>query len=80
MKLLMNHRDAASQSDAAGVRRQEAGDDVHQRRLARAVFPHQRVDRARANLQRHAVERKHARKRLPHALDFEQMVHEAEIH
>ena len=31
-------------------------------------------------LQRHVVEREHAGKRLPHALHFEQIVHEAEIH
>ena len=80
MQFLMNHRDTATQCDAAGIRRQQAGDDVHQRRLARAVLPHQRVDSARADLQRHAVERKDAGKRLPHALHFEQIVHEAGIH
>ena len=80
IQFLMNHRDAASHCDAAAIRRQKAGDDVHQRRLAGAVFPHQRVDRARTDLQRYAVKRKDAGKRLPHALHFKQIVHEAEIH
>ena len=42
------------QLDAAAVGLLAAGDDPHQRRLARAVGPDQRHPLARANVERHA--------------------------
>ena len=38
------------------------GDDLDERRFAGAVFPHERVDFAVPEIERHASERTHARK------------------
>jgi len=71
MQFLVNHRRTPAQRDAAGIGPVEAGDDLHEGGLARAVFSHQRVHGARTDLQRHAVERDDARKGFPDALHFE---------
>src|SRR6266542_2824161 len=43
-----------------GAVRINATEDVHQRRLARSVFADERVNLARMQIERHAVERQHA--------------------
>ncbi len=87
VELLMDHGDAvlerverrgqldllALQPEGAGVGRVDAGDDLHQRRLAGAVLAHQRVDVAALQAERHVVERQHAGEGLADALDFEQV-------
>ena len=52
-----------------------AGDDVEQRRLARAVGTDQAVDLSLADLQATVRQRVHAAERLRHAADFEQRTH-----
>ena len=78
VEFLMDHRDAvlqrverrsqtdflALESEGAGVRLVDAGDDLHQRRFARAVLAHQRVDVAALEAERDVVERQHAGKGL----------------
>ena len=73
IQFLVDHRRAPAKDDAAGVRPVEAGDDLHQRRFAGAVFPHERVHRPRPHAHRHAVERDDAGKGLSHAVHFEQI-------
>ena len=87
VEFLMDHRDAVSQRverrgqadflalepERAGVGRVDAGDDLHQRRLAGAVLAHQRMDMAALQAERDVVERQHAGKGLAHVLDFEQI-------
>jgi hypothetical protein len=46
----------AEHGGAAGGRTQQRGQDVHERRLARAVRPEQAEDGGRLNLEVHAVE------------------------
>ena len=46
-----------SRQDLAGVRAQDAVDDIHQRRLAGAVFAGQRMDLAAAQFEAHAAQR-----------------------
>ena len=48
--------------DRAGIRLMNAAQDLHQRRLARAVLAEQRVDLAARNLQINVGQRLHARK------------------
>ncbi len=54
---LDQRRDAAVRRDRARRRPQDAGDDLQQRALARAVGPEQRDGLAARDRQRHAVER-----------------------
>ena len=63
----------ALEPEGAGVRRVDAGDDLHQRRLAGAVLAHQRVDVAALEAERDVVERQHAGKGLADVLDLEQI-------
>ncbi len=53
---------------AATVGMINAGEDLHQRRLARAVFAHQRVHAAPLQPERHVIERDDTREFLAHAL------------
>ncbi|MPN29892.1 hypothetical protein SDC9_177346 [bioreactor metagenome] len=84
--LLMDHRDAARGGVrgarkldpfalvahlGAPVRRIYARDDVHQRRLARAVFPDQRVHLSRPEREIDVLQRDDARKRLRHVFGLE---------
>ena len=83
-QFLMDHSDAllqgiewagqndllAAQADGAAVRRVNAGDDLHQRRLAGAVLAHQGVDAAGAQPKLHVVQRHDAGKFLTDALDL----------
>jgi hypothetical protein len=86
-QLLIDHRDAGiargeravdvdalavDQDFAAGVGTIRAREDFHQRRLARAVLAHQRVDLARIDGQADVVERAHGRERLADSAHFEQ--------
>ena len=80
VQFLVDPRGAPANGDTAGVRAVHAGDDLHERRFARAVFPYERVHRARLHAHRHAVQRDHAWKDLSHLLHFEQIRHEARIH
>ena len=87
VEFLMDHRDAvlqrverrrqldflALQLEGAGVGRVDAGDDLHQRRLAGAVLAHQRVNVAALQPERDVVERQHAGKGLADVLDLEQI-------
>ena len=87
VEFLMDHRDAVAQrverrtqadvlaleAEGAGVWRIDAGDDLHQRRLAGAVLAHQRMDVAALEAERHVVERQNAGERFAHVLDFEQV-------
>src|SRR6516165_4249824 len=50
----------AVEEDATRIRPVEAGDDLDQRRFAGAVLAHERMDLARAELERDAIERPHA--------------------
>ena len=83
----MDHRDAVLQRverrseldllalelEGAGVGRVDAGDDLHQRRLAGAVLAHQRVHMAALQAELHVVERQHAGERLADVVDLEQI-------
>ena len=60
----------AAQADLAGVGVVDAGDDLHQRRLAGAVLAHQRVDGAALEAELDIVERDDAGKCLADALDL----------
>src|SRR5262249_27818452 len=61
------------QPKRAGVGRVDAGDDLHQGRLAGAVLAHQGMDMAALQAERDVVERQYARESLAHAFDFEQV-------
>src|SRR3546814_8772093 len=61
----------AIQQQPARARLFDPGDDLHQRRFARAIFADQHVDRARVHLEIHAVERLHAGVEFRHALSAE---------
>jgi hypothetical protein len=80
IQFLVDHRRAPANGNAAGVRSEKAGDDLHQRGFARAVFSYERVHRARPHAHRHAVERDNAWKGLSHAINFDQIRHGARLH
>ena len=54
----------ALQQHFAGVRREHAGEDVHERRLAGAVLAEQRVDLAALEVEIDAAQRLHAAEAL----------------
>ena len=88
VELLMDHGDAllegvqgrvqvgflAAQADRAGVGVVDAGDDLHQRRLAGTVLAHERVDRAGLEAELDVVQRHHAWERFADTLDCQQLV------
>ena len=57
-------------ADLAGILAVDAGKNLHQRGLARAVFAHQRVDLPGHQLEPDTGERAHARERLGDVLGF----------
>ncbi len=61
----------AVDADLARIGLVKAGEDLDQRRLAGAVLAHQPVHLARAQRQRHAVQRAHDAERLADAVRFE---------
>ena len=63
---------APADRDGAAIGRFGAGHDLDQRRLAGAVLANQRVDFARANIERDAIERAGAGERLGDGLSREQ--------
>ena len=63
------------EQDLALVLGVSAGEDLHQRRFARAVFAQQRVDLALAHRQVHVVQRQHAREPLHDAAHLEKFCH-----
>ena len=65
-------RRAPVDQDLAGVRLIDAGDDLDQRRLARAVLAEQRVNLAGADVERDAAQRAHAGKALLEVAHLEQ--------
>lgn len=86
-ELLIDHRDArfargerpvdrdrpaVDQDLATGIGLIRARQDLHERRLARAVLAHQRMDLARVDGEAHAGERAHGRERLADAAHLEQ--------
>src|SRR5271166_2153967 len=64
----------ALEPERAGIGRVDAGDDLHQRRLASAVLAHERVHVPTFQPKRHAVERQHAGKGFANVRDFEQVL------
>ena len=87
VQFLMDHGDAvlerverraepdldAPQPEGAGVGRIDAGDDLHQRRLAGAVLAHEGVHRAALQSELDIVEREDAGEFLADVLDLEQV-------
>ncbi len=87
VELLMDHGDAVLESiegrrqldllplqfEGAGIGRVDPGDDLHQRRLARAVLAHERMDVTALQPERHVVEREHAGEGLPNVRDLKQV-------
>ena len=85
ISFLVNRRDAggervawraerdrlAVQQHAARIRAIEAGDDFDERRFAGAVLAHQRMDFARLQIERDAVQRPHAGKGFADRFDDE---------
>src|SRR5580704_305426 len=61
------------QFEGAGIGSVDPGDDLHQRRLARAVLTHERMDVTALQPERHVVEREHAGEGLPDVRDLEQV-------
>ena len=59
-------------AEHAGVGRVDAGEQLHERRLAGAVLAHEREHLAEAQLEAHVVERLHAGESLAHALELEE--------
>ena len=59
-------------AEHAGVGRVDAGEQLHERRLAGAVLADEREHLAEAQLEVHVVERLHAGESLAHALQFEE--------
>src|ERR1700722_18329553 len=61
------------QFERAGIGRVDPGDDLHQRRLARAILTHERMDVTALQPKRHVVEREHAGEGLTDVRDLEQV-------
>jgi hypothetical protein len=86
VELLMDHGDAAlerltriterqrasCEMDLARIRRDDAGDDFHERRLAGAVLADERVHRAPAHPQGYIIERHYPWKALADVAHLEQ--------
>jgi hypothetical protein len=66
----------AVERELALVDRVDAGQDLHQRRLAGAVLPHQREHLPGLQVEVHVLERLDAREGLADALDVEQRGHD----
>ena len=66
-----DHQRLAGKADLAAVGRVDAGDDLHQRGLARAVLAHQRMDRPRPDPQLHIVQRDNAGEFLADVVHFQ---------
>ncbi len=63
----------AAKARLAAVEDIDAGNDLHQCRLAGAVLAHQGVNAAGRRAKLHIVQRRHTGKFLPHALHLKQM-------
>ncbi len=88
LELLMDHADAepagvggsvhhhrrAVDGDLAGVRPMDAAEDLHQRRLARAVLADQPDDLAGSHVEVHSIERDHAGKSLGDSRHLQQRI------
>ena len=64
-------RVVSAELDAAGIKRVNAGEDLDQRGLARAVLAEQRQDLAGAKLEVHVIERQRAPEALGYASEFQ---------
>src|SRR5579863_6746021 len=63
----------AFELEGAGIRSVDAGDDLHQRRLAGAILAHQSMDMPAFKAKLHVVEREHAGESLADVFDFQQI-------
>ena len=68
---LKAHGALAADVDAAAIRLVRAGDDLDERGFARAVLPEQRMHLARAQVERHALERAHRAERFGDGRELE---------